>query len=73
MKAKIKKNTKPVSMYLNDFEYEQLVKITEDLNMSLTEWLKEAMYEKINNDSKDLKKETDELLERLAKRINDLK
>ncbi len=54
MKSKIKTKTKPISVYLTELEHKELIKVTDKLNMSLTDYLTEAMYLKFRLDCGEL-------------------
>ena len=71
-KDKIKLKTNPVSVYLTEAEHKELIEITNEKNISLTDYMRDAMILKMNNDSNNLEKETDELLIRLASRIKEV-
>ena len=54
-KHKIKKELKTVSVYLPIEEYELLVNITNKHKISLTEWLRDSMKLKLNNENENAK------------------
>lgn len=72
-KQKIKTKTRPVSMYLTDEEHKRLVEVTNKEEVSLTEWMRDAMEIKLRRSSDELMKESDRLIAYWEKRIEELK
>lgn len=57
VKKKIKRKLKNITMYLNEDEYEELFEVTKFQNISFTDWLKDAMYLKLDQDSLNINQE----------------
>jgi hypothetical protein len=71
-KEKIIKNA--ITIYLTDEENEYLRDIVEEKKISMNQFVRDAINLKFEMDNPtDLKKEANDLLERLTKRCNELK
>jgi len=53
-KNKIKTKMKVVSVYLTTCEHEELIKVTNGLNVSLTDYMRDSMYLKLRLDCGEL-------------------
>lgn len=69
-KYKLKNGKRPITVYVTEFVHKRLHSITTEKNISYTDYLEEALVTKLNMDDKEDDKI---LLEKLSKRIEELK